>query len=619
LSMEIVGAFLAQEFVDVRPSVTTWSRLEPHPATPDIAPGLAAQIADPLWLLHRQWAFGELQGEDAGSPIDARLVGSRGSLGRYHPGPLQPQPSGDAVDYEHADLPLEVLVEREPVRGEHVRLSAALGLHFLRLLVEEGASDMRRRFAEVFPVNMSFPDDPVSDRAGADWAAILGRRALDGDALAAAVRPLLDSERSVTGIPTEVSIPMSKQARVLRALTRFMADYDQMLSEPEPGEEWSWQSSRQEYAFALSGEAGGGHVVLRADEYSDGHLDWWAFRASISPQLGEPATPKPEQSLALPAMFPTPVRYPGMPADRYWEFEDGRVNLGGLDAGPSDLGRLLLVEYGLIYGNDWWLLPVDLPIGSLFSVTDLRVVDTFGVETTVTPSRNDEGSPWEMFELSQVGRGAARLADLFFLPPTLVRRLEGDPIERVTLLRDEMANLAWGVEHIVQGDSGEPIERALEAARMALHQEVPDLEPEVGRIYRLMSSVPVNWIPFEPVATRPPTDPRYDLAFERRVLLRTVQVSPGTETAPAQLGTEEIHPKGRLLRSDPSTLVESELPLRIAEEEIPRDGAVVTRSFQYARWLGGRSFLWLGRTKRTGRGEGWSGLRYDSAQRTTGT
>jgi hypothetical protein len=33
----------------------------------------------------------------------------------------------------------------------------------------------------------------------------------------------------------------------------------------------------------------------------------------------------------------------------------------------------------------------------------------------------------------------------------------------------------------------------------------------------------------------------------------------------------------------------------------------------YSRWLGGAGFLWLGRAKRSGRGEGSSGLRYDSA------
>ena len=36
--------------------------------------------------------------------------------------------------------------------------------------------------------------------------------------------------------------------------------------------------------------------------------------------------------------------------------------------------------------------------------------------------------------------------------------------------------------------------------------------------------------------------------------------------------------------------------------------------FQYARWIGGTSFLWLGRAKHVGRGEGSSDLRYDVAE-----
>jgi hypothetical protein len=617
VTIEVAGAMLAQEFLTVRPSVTTWSRLEPHPATADIAPGLAAETADPLWLLHRQWAFGELDGDDAGTPIDVRLRGDHAALGRYHPGPFGASPRTVALDYAHLDTPLEVAVEREPVRASHPRLAAAAGQHFLRLLADEGGAAMGHRFVKAFPVRITPPADEAGDRVGADWAAVLAGRALDGSALADAVRPLVAADGSVTGVPAAVSIPAGQRARVRRALARFLSAYDSMITEPGAGERSAWQPQRQEYAFALSAQSAAGRVVLRADEYSDGRLDWWAFRASIAPDIGEPATPLPSKPLEEPAMLPTPVRYPGMPADRFWEFEDGRVNLGALDAGPTDLGRLLLVEYGLVYGTDWWLVPVELPVGSLFTVTDLRVRDTFGTETRVGPSRNDSGSAWEMFELGQTGRGAARLADLFFLPPTLARRLEGDPIERVSLLRDEMANLAWGVEHQVPGVSGEPAQRSLEAAALAVHQEVPQLAPEVRRIYRLMSPVPINWIPFEPVATTGPTDPAYDLEFERRVLLRTVLLPPATEGAAPQAATEESHPRGTLLRSDLSLPVETEPPLRIAEEEIPRDGAVVTRSFQYARWFGGRSYLWLGRAKRTGRGEGSSGLRYDSADLVT--
>ena len=52
--------------------------------------------------------------------------------------------------------------------------------------------------------------------------------------------------------------------------------------------------------------------------------------------------------------------------------------------------------------------------------------------------------------------------------------------------------------------------------------------------------------------------------------------------------------------------------LNICEEEVPREGARVTRSYQLARWLDGSTHLWMGRRKQVGRGEGSSGLRFDS-------
>jgi hypothetical protein len=70
-----------------------------------------------------------------------------------------------------------------------------------------------------------------------------------------------------------------------------------------------------------------------------------------------------------------------------------------------------------------------------------------------------------------------------------------------------------------------------------------------------------------------------------------------------------------LLRSDPAQPVETEPPLRIEEEEVPREGALVERSFQYARWYDGGRLLWLGRRKTFGRGESSSGLRFDFLRR----
>lgn len=85
-------------------------------------------------------------------------------------------------------------------------------------------------------------------------------------------------------------------------------------------------------------------------------------------------------------------------------------------------------------------------------------------------------------------------------------------------------------------------------------------------------------------------------------------IAPGRCTATTDL----THPGGVLLRSAPEADVATDR-LRLAEEEVPRDGAVVTRRYQLARTPSGGTVLWIGRRKRTGEGEGWSGLRFDTA------
>lgn len=63
-------------------------------------------------------------------------------------------------------------------------------------------------------------------------------------------------------------------------------------------------------------------------------------------------------------------------------------------------------------------------------------------------------------------------------------------------------------------------------------------------------------------------------------------------------------PRGRLLR-------EAKSPYFLEEEEIPRAGVYVERSWQRTRWLQGRTLIWVGRRKTAGRGEGGSNLAFD--------
>ena len=71
---------------------------------------------------------------------------------------------------------------------------------------------------------------------------------------------------------------------------------------------------------------------------------------------------------------------------------------------------MLMIEFAVAYANDWFVIPIDLPVGSLCHISSLVVTDTFGVRSlipssTVAPSIG--GSPyasaWRMYQLSTEG------------------------------------------------------------------------------------------------------------------------------------------------------------------------------------------------------------------------
>jgi hypothetical protein len=331
-----------------------------------------------------------------------------------------------------------------------------------------------------------------------------------------------------------------------------------------------------------------------------------------------------------------------MPADRYWEFEDGRVNFGMLGAAKSDLARLAVLEYALVFGNDWFTLPLTLPTNALYRVSQFTVRDNFGIDLPIPPAG------WNMFEMSLLpGTPVQQLDNALYLCPAL-NTLEGPPLEHVLMVRDEMANLVWGIEKRVQGSSGEPIDRKFESTRLSTTQTLrqPTDGPAVvsGALlqYRLQTPVAANWVPFLPVRKEGATPAQWAIQLQRGVVTHYYQVTESrladpanvsyagfierlrgnsfVETTPVQGAADNqlqgfmFHPRGSLLRLDPNAPVASDF-LRVEEEEVPRDGIELKRSFNYARDAQGRALLWIGRSKATGRGEGASGLRFDVVSR----
>jgi len=87
-------------------------------------------------------------------------------------------------------------------------------------------------------------------------------------------------------------------------------------------------------------------------------------------------------------------------------------------------------------------------------------------------------------------------SNLFLLSPSLLKSLEGHPIEEVLFLRDEMSNLAWAVERLIES----PAERTLNRFEAYLEQKrrhEPDTAvqitsaPETLR-YRLSTESPIT-------------------------------------------------------------------------------------------------------------------------------
>jgi len=555
------------------PSAVYWNRLEPLPRTTTVTTALEAGLADPLWLLARQWQFGELSGEDAGSPIDL-LVGTEAApLSRIQLG-------GDAAevaDYQPADVPLETAVEAEPVRETDGGLAAEAGLHFLRMLTAADFGALRSGAASAYPLVVGEPADPAADLAGTHAHWLLAGSVPDARALAADLRATHG-----TVVARRIGAQEPDRQAVQAIARSWLGWWDALVVEPSTGGSPppAWDSQRLEHRFAVSAVHVGGGVTVRAAQYDDGTLDWPDVEVSAAEGLGDPFS-LPEPTTRTQRLLPTPVRFPGMPANRFWEIEDTAVSFAGLDPGLTDVGRVLLAEFGLVYGNDWFAVPVAAPLGTLLAVGPVTVTDTFGVTTTLSPLPRSAPNQraWSVAELAAPAPLPDRVRRVVPMLPSPTGTLQGNAIERVEFGRDEMANLVWAVERIVTGAAGGAVDRSAEIARTPT-APVPTDIGAATRYYLLATPAPAHWVPYLP-----------------------------TQVTGEPVGVTELVravAPGRLARVTAESAV-------LAEAEIPAGGVVVERAWQLARWVDGRTVLWVGRRVLNGTGPVASGLAWDRA------
>ena len=566
----------------LKPSITTWTRLEPLPRDASLTRSLQSQVRDPLWMLARQWQVGEFLGSDAGSPVQATFAGEQQTVTTYCPGT-----DPTATQVLDQALPLEVHVERETVVLK-LRGSVQLGQYFESLVRQQGIAlpdTVIAAFRQSFPIAPTPPDPTYAPVDALRFRALMTGRVTDGEALYASAVAVAAGQTPTIPLPSAATNP-----GMPALLTGFVAYRASLFSEPTGDD--AWQDEQLEYAFSLGSPTPTTNLLLDAPDFPGGHLDWYSFSlatAAATPvSTANPATVTPVSF----AFLPNHVTFRGMHDPRWWTFEDSVTDFGALDAQHVDIAKLLVMEFALIYGNSWFAVPVPTPIDALARVTTLVVSDVFGIRTLIRPSEqttvNPGETPWSMYKVS----GTNTRSDFIVMAPTLGVVNDADALEQVMFLRDDMAAMAWAVENELQGDLDAAIDGALAYQQRLITNPPPPPPTAVAGgpsiYYTTEIPVPDNWIPMVPVQTA-----------EGALYLRR-----GTMAIPTSAGILNVTARALLL--DPGQ------PFFVADHIVPRAGLEAERYFRRTRGADGATYVWLARTSGPGTGPGWSGLRFDT-------
>lgn len=580
------------------PTITVWNRIEGWPRTGNFERALKAEVRDAAWMLAQQYRLGETLAGDGGSPVSARLMVEQTRLTKY-------QPHDAPVEKFDTSVPFEATAERRPIPLT-LPIRAAMGRQWLKMIQPLGnyASSYKAEYPFRAPDPAS-QDDATLTAHPEVWQAFAAAagRLMDGGAL---YQYLLDplhraSDNVVSG---------TEQAAVDAAGVRFMAWVARLFVQPAADD--AWDASRLEYRFACSAPERNGESVLTASEHHGGHLDWpsFEFREAPAALAAVDAAPAAEEVVKteIRGLIPSQVSFAGMPNTRWWAFEDGRTNFGDIRPGTTDIAKLLVMEFALVYANDWFLIPCEVPVGSLMRVRGLAVTNVFGERTWIEAAgrgSNDDWSRWSMYSINREGK-KGQPADMGLLMlPTTPKSQRSAPFEDVYMFRDDVASMVWGVEEIIQTAAGQPKDGAAAGHELRAwfdRQGTPAAPnpPAAPIAFELMNTAtPENWIPFLPVqvSVTPQADSR-DVQLQRAAMPRLV---------PDQPLPMKIEPRTALLREG----LDRGQTYFVHEEQVPRAGTALQQTFQRTRWFGGRTYVWASVKRQSGKGEGSSGLEFD--------
>lgn len=581
--------------LQLHPTITMWNRLEGRPRTFQFDKALKAEVRDALWMLCKQWQMGEFKGEDAGSVVFSKIKINTSTLSNFTLG-------NAAAQDIHYKVPLETLIEQKKIPmlrgGARIALDIRLqlGKYWQMLLKREGFNSYIQAYIQAFPFILPTRDRDNDHIYGhkdelQHWMAISGR-CMDGYELLSALKAGSDATANITLQDVAHKIQIDNLADA------FITYYEQSYMQPADTKEQAWLPDRLEYKASLSSNANGIKDIFSADEYYQGHLDWYSFNLK-SMQTNVVAS---EQTF-LDTFIPTHVEFEGMPEKRWWKFEDAKTSFGNIAPNTTELSKLMLIQFGLSFANDWFLVPFVLPIGSIADVRGIAVHNNFGDTYWIEATEKEEETAiknWSVFKQT-----SAPNSKKLFLCPSAIKVQEGESLEDLWLIRDEQANMVWGIEKVIPSARGVAVQGAEYAMQKRKYHEsfinnqlVP-IPYAANAYYNAMTTVPENWIPFIPVHAE---GHKRQIQLQRASMPRIIEGDPNPP--------KKIKPMGSILREGLDNIPKP-LAYYLHEEEVTRSGTRIVQNYQRTRWIDGSVFVWMASKKKTGRGEGNSGLLFD--------
>jgi len=587
--------------------------IEPRTREANYAHALSFEVFDPFWLLARQWQFGRFKGNDCGSPVTMKIRTIKKRIDAVS----MPHNGQVSTSLYNNDSPMEYSVEKED-RKIDLYVSVESAAHLKKRLLRQNVSNKAviDSFIQQFPLDSPVQQKPQSELTIEDLKIISNEklvlfyntykgRIFDGYKV---FLYITDSENQLTA-DEEVKNILLEYAEWFRQ--KFM---------PNEGQ-GNWNISTMSYSVKMEQDDND----FIAGDYDSGCLSWYSFD-HIKQNSSRKEAKKGEEKLL--SYIPTSAVISGAPSQRLWEMENSVVEMGNADDDDfSTMANSAIMQYISMYSNDWMITPLEAEAGVVLDVGGIAIKDTFGEYVYIDADAEDVDfeqykkaygesnsvendfnalrfiDRWNMFGNSHVDayNNMNFSVNRGLFVPASVPRNEERLIEEVQFLRDELANMLWGVEKTVSDQAGGTISgESLSDKVLAIidkdRSSYEDMsENDVVYSYLLENRVPINWIPFVPQHIPGSTD---SIRFRRGTMPIFFNgycaVRPSSEFLKAQINEDK-----------------SVVPMYINEEEVIGYGVKLKKTAQRTRWFLGKSFNWVGNKKRISEYQANSGLMFD--------